>query len=283
MVKPSYIWYKWYSEFYLGSILIYGKGLTRRLPRCLYNKESICQCRRRRFDPWAGKIFWWRKRQSTIVSLSRKSHGQRSLVGYSPWSLKRVRCDLAAKQQQQTNGTGCWVCSPCNRASELPTKLWKALFCKGSWSRYLESFPFILPPCVCICCSSRWLGFCLLVVPGQPLAGCFLFFSFHCGKITENYHFNHFSVHGSLYMAMAPHSSTLAWKIPWTEEPGVLQSMGSLRVGHDSVASLSLFTFMHWRRKWQPTPVFLSRKSHGQRSLVGYSPLGHKSWTWLWD
>ena len=32
---------------------------------------------------------------------------------------------------------------------------------------------------------------------------------------------------------MAPHSSTLAWKIPWTEEPGSLQSMGSLRVGHD--------------------------------------------------
>ena len=42
---------------------------------------------------------------------------------------------------------------------------------------------------------------------------------------------------------MAPHSSTLAWKIPWTEEPGRLQSMGSLRVGHDWVTSLSLFTF----------------------------------------
>ena len=54
---------------------------------------------------------------------------------------------------------------------------------------------------------------------------------------------------------MAPHSSTLAWKIPWTEEPGKLQSMGSLRIGHDWVTSLSLFTFMHWRRKWQPTPV----------------------------
>ena len=36
-----------------------------------------------------------------------------------------------------------------------------------------------------------------------------------------------------LEKAMAPHSSTLAWKIPWTEEPGRLQSMGSLRVGHD--------------------------------------------------
>ena len=49
--------------------------------------------------------------------------------------------------------------------------------------------------------------------------------------------------------AMAPHSSTLAWKIPWMEEPGGLQSIGSLRVGLDRATSLSLFTFMHWRRK----------------------------------
>ena len=70
-------------------------------------------------------------------------------------------------------------------------------------------------------------------------------------------------------IAMAPHSSTLAWKIPWTEEPGGLQSMGSLRVGHDWVTSLSLFTFMHWRRKWQSTPVFLPGESQGLGSLVG--------------
>ena len=69
--------------------------------------------------------------------------------------------------------------------------------------------------------------------------------------------------------AMAPHSSTLAWKIPWTEEPGRLQSLGSLRVRHNWATSLSLFTFMHWRRKWQPTPVFLPGESQGQRSLVG--------------
>ena len=67
---------------------------------------------------------------------------------------------------------------------------------------------------------------------------------------------------------MAPHSSTLAWKIPWMEEPGRLQPMGSLRVGHDSVTSLSLFTSMHWRRKWQPTPVFLPGESQGRWSLV---------------
>ena len=69
--------------------------------------------------------------------------------------------------------------------------------------------------------------------------------------------------------AMAPHSSTLAWKTPWTEEPGGLKSMGSLRVGYDWATSLSLFTFLHWRRKWHPTPVFLPRESQGRQSLVG--------------
>ena len=68
---------------------------------------------------------------------------------------------------------------------------------------------------------------------------------------------------------MAPHSSTLAWEIPWMEEPSRLQSMGSLGVGHESVTSLSLFTFMHWRRKYQPTPVFLPGESQGRGSLVG--------------
>ena len=68
---------------------------------------------------------------------------------------------------------------------------------------------------------------------------------------------------------MAPHSSTLAWKIPWTEEPRRLQSMGSLRVGHHWATSLSLLTLMHWRRKWQPTPVFLPGESRGWGSLVG--------------
>ena len=62
---------------------------------------------------------------------------------------------------------------------------------------------------------------------------------------------------------MATHFSTLAWKIPWMEEPGRLQSMGSLGIRHDWATSLSLFTFMPWRRKWQPTPVFLPEESQG--------------------
>ena len=74
---------------------------------------------------------------------------------------------------------------------------------------------------------------------------------------------------------MAPHSSTLAWKIPWIEETRRLQSMGLLRVGHDRATSLSLFTIMHWRWKWQPTPVFLPGESQGRGSLVGCHLWGH--------
>ena len=51
---------------------------------------------------------------------------------------------------------------------------------------------------------------------------------------------------------MAPHSCTLAWKIPWMEEPDRLQSTGSLRVGHDWATSLSLFTLTHWRGTGNP-------------------------------
>ena len=72
-----------------------------------------------------------------------------------------------------------------------------------------------------------------------------------------------------LEKALAPHSSTLTWKLPWMEEPGRLQSMGSLRVRHEWATSLSLSTFMHWRRKWQPTPVFLPGGSQGWRTLMG--------------
>ena len=73
-----------------------------------------------------------------------------------------------------------------------------------------------------------------------------------------------------------PLQHSFAWKIPWMEEPGRLQSMGLLKVGHNWATSLSLFTFMHWRRKWQSTPVFFTGGSQGQKSLVGYSLGGGK-------
>ena len=58
------------------------------------------------------------------------------------------------------------------------------------------------------------------------------------------------------------------------EEPGGLQSMGSLRVSRDWAASLSLFTFTQWRRKWQPTPVFLPLESQGWQSPLGFGLWG---------
>ena len=75
--------------------------------------------------------------------------------------------------------------------------------------------------------------------------------------------------------ATATHSSALAWKIPGMGKPGGLQSIGSLRVGHDFETLLSLSTFMHWRRKWQPTPVFLPGESQGRGSLVSCYLWGH--------
>jgi len=104
---------------------------------------------------------------------------------------------------------------------------------------------------------------------------------------------------------MANHSSILAWRIPWTEEPGRLQSVRSQRIRHDWVTHNQVIWAsqvaqwkestcqcrrhgfdpwvrkISWRRKWQPIPVFLPGKSHGQRSLGGYSPWGCKSQTKL--
>ena len=157
-------------------------------PRWRNGKQPACQGTRWASTPASGRIPWRRKWQPTPVFFPGKSHGQRSLMSYSPGDRKRVKHDDD------------WAHDGYEAVSH--------------WG-----FDLHLP-------SDKW-------------------------------------------KAMAPHSSTLAWKIPWMEEPGWLQSMGSLRVGHDWATSLSLFTFMHWRRKRQPTPVFLPGESQGQGSLVG--------------
>ena len=96
-------------------------------------------------------------------------------------------------------------------------------------------------------------------------------YCFACGQKKRRQAYHHFPavpsftvIHPSiLEKVMAMHSRVLAWRIPWTEEPGGLQSTRSLRVGHDWATSLSLFTFMHWRRKWQPTPSVLAWRIPG--------------------
>ena len=138
--------------------------------------------------------------------------------------------------------------------------LYNTYFCINSRSGisiYIHIYIYIY-----ICIFQLLMGFSYLpmletVVPLYPLA-----------DNVKKYIWQ--SIFSLLEKAMAPHSSTLAWKIPWTAEPGRLQSMGSLRVGHDWATSLSLFTFTHWRRKWQPTPLFLPGESQGLGSLVGF-------------
>ena len=63
--------------------------LSHGLPRWCSGKESACQCKRCRFDPWIGKIPWSRKWQLALVFLSEKFHGQKSLASYSPWGCKK--------------------------------------------------------------------------------------------------------------------------------------------------------------------------------------------------
>ena len=79
---------------------------------------------------------------------------------------------------------------------------------------------------------------------------------------TFTFHFH------ALEKEMATHSSVLAWRIPGTEEPGGLPSMGSHRVRHDWSDLAAAYIYI-WRRKWQPTPVFLPGESQGWVSLVG--------------
>ena len=113
------------------------------LPRSLSGKESACQCRKCKFDPWVGKIPWRRKWLPAPVFLPGKSHGQRSLAGYSPRDLKRVGHN--------------WASLVAQTVKRLPA-MWE------TWVLFL----------------------------GQE---------------------------DPLEKEMAIHSSTLAWKIPWTQEP----------------------------------------------------------------
>ena len=82
-----------------------GKRTLVTLARWLCGKESSCHCwwhRRHRFDPWVGKIPWRRKWQFTQIFFPGKSHGQRSLAGYSPWGCREQDTIQQLSTQEKT-------------------------------------------------------------------------------------------------------------------------------------------------------------------------------------
>ena len=101
--------------------------------RCYYlglswwqRQERIClQCRGPRFDPWVGKISWRREWLPTLVFLPGKSHGQRSLVGYSPWGRKESDMTEQLHINKHTHikfffkKAGCWLLTIYQHATEL--------------------------------------------------------------------------------------------------------------------------------------------------------------------
>ena len=97
-------------------------AITEGLPRWLSGKESACQCRRCKFDPWVGKISWRRKWLPTPVFLPAEFYGWRSLAGYNPWDQKEPpRIEQA------------WNTEP----SSLKDDMWQAVGCTPLQSPFL--------------------------------------------------------------------------------------------------------------------------------------------------
>jgi len=105
------------------SSLCWASLLSVGLRRWLSGKESACQCRRRGFSPWVGKILWRREWKPTPVFVPVKSHGWRSLAAYSPWGHKNqtqlndsahpVFCDIELLPQPLVRGLPPSVCPSC--------------------------------------------------------------------------------------------------------------------------------------------------------------------------
>ena len=130
---PVWLFARWSLRSF--ALAIRGKVL----PWWLSDKESFCQCRRCGFSPWVRKIPWRRKWQPTLVSLSGKSHGERSLAGYSPWGCKRVGHDLATKTQQPTTFE-----AKADKADVSPEYVWFA-------STINQSFNIAISICWTLC------------------------------------------------------------------------------------------------------------------------------------
>ena len=188
---------KTFINWWLRHHSFVSKSWHPRLPRRLRGKEPACQCkshRRCRFDLWVGKIPWRRKWQHTEVFLPGEIHGQRCSGGLQSMGCKRVRHDLATQQQ-----------SILHLVIEVSRNPFYQLKC------CLISVNFFLKMNSAFSGDSNgkesaWMQETQVQSLGQE---------------------------DPLEKEMATHSSTLAWRIPWTEEPGGLLSMGLQRVRHD--------------------------------------------------
>ena len=137
-------------------------------------KESACQCRRLKFDPWVGKIPWRRKWQPTSVFLLWKFHGQRRLAGYSPWGGKELN-------------TAKWL-SPRSKfhVNEITqgTTFWNELLLLT----HLRDPPRLLSVSTFLCYFYDWVAFCcmngtlFIHSPVEGLWGCFLFWVITIGS-----------------------------------------------------------------------------------------------------
>ena len=167
------------------------------------------------FDSLVRKIPWRKKWQPTPVFLPGKSHGQRNLAGYSPWGHTRIGHDLAAKQQQQYM----YLLGRSRRLGFPGSSASKESSCHAG---YLNLIPK----------SGR--------APGEGI-GHPLQYSW-ASVVTQMVNnlltmwetwVRHLGWENPLEEGMTTHSSILALRIPGIEEPGGLQSMGSLRVRCD--------------------------------------------------
>ena len=128
------------------NILKIGKPQTG-LPWRLSDKESACQCRRckrRRFDPWVGKIPWSRKWQVGPVFLPGEAHGHRSLVGYSLWGYKesdtteQLKNNKTEEENRELKTSSrhrqpCWNSTPLHARRRVRHKRVRS---SGQWCRF---------------------------------------------------------------------------------------------------------------------------------------------------
>ena len=193
---------------------------------------ACLQCGRPGFDPWVGKIPWRRKWQSTLGLLPGKSHGQRSLVGYSPRGHKeqdtteRLHFHFSLSCTEEGNGNPL-QCS-CLENPRDGGAWWAAVYGVAQSQTRLKRLSSSSS-------SSR----------GLPCGSDGKEFTCQCRRCR-------FDWEDLLEKGMAPHSSILAWRIPWTEEPGRLQSMSHKELDPKQLTQARASNFLLLRSMFQP-------------------------------